>query len=61
VEELLSGYALSDETWGVLAASWSEQQLLEFPLLAGAYVGTAMQQNALRIRLAPDDFGLSHR
>jgi alkylhydroperoxidase family enzyme len=61
VEELLSDYAVSDETWGMLAASWSEQQLLEFPLLVGAYVGTAMQQNALRMRLAPDNPGLSHR
>lgn len=61
VEELLSEYALSDETWGTLAANWSEQQLLEFPLLVGAYVGTAMQQNALRMRLAADNPGLAHR
>jgi 4-carboxymuconolactone decarboxylase len=61
VEELLSEYALSDETWGTLAANWSEQQLLEFPLLVGAYVGTAMQQNALRMRLAADNPGLVHR
>lgn len=61
VEELLADYALSDETWNVLAKSWSEQQLLEFPLLVAAYVGTAMQQNALRMRLAKDNPGLTHR
>jgi 4-carboxymuconolactone decarboxylase len=61
VEELLADYAISDETWHVLAQGWSEQQLLEFPMLVGAYVGTAMQQNALRMRLAGDNPGLSHR
>ena len=40
---------LSDETWDVLAESWGEQQLMEFPVLVGVYAATAMQQNSLRV------------
>jgi alkylhydroperoxidase family enzyme len=61
VEELLGDTMISDETWDTLAKSWSEQQLMEFPMLVGAYVSTAMQQNSLRLRLAKDNPGLRHR
>jgi alkylhydroperoxidase family enzyme len=61
VEELLDTKMISDETWGQLAATWDEAQLIEFPTLVGQYVATAMQQNALRVRLAPDNPGLSNR
>ena len=61
VEELLDDKALSDQTWDTLAKHWSEPQLMEFPMLVGAYVGTAFQQNTLRLRLAPDNPGLTHR
>jgi hypothetical protein len=35
--------------------------ILKHPTLVGQYVATAMQQNALRARLAPDNPGLTHR
>jgi alkylhydroperoxidase family enzyme len=61
VEELLDDTMISDATWDTLAKNWSEQQLMEFPMLIGAYIATAFQQNSLRLRLAPDNPGLSHR
>lgn len=61
VEELLDDKMISDATWDTLAKNWSEQQLMEFPMLIGAYIATAFQQNSLRLRLAPDNPGLSHR
>ena len=61
VEELLDDKMISDETWAVLAKSWSEQQLIEFPAMVGAYVSTAFVQNSLRMRLADDNPGLSYR
>ena len=60
VEELLEDFAMSDATWGVLAKSWDEAQLLEFPSMVGQYVVTAYIQNSVRSRLAGDNPGLSH-
>lgn len=50
-----------DATWAVLAESWSEKQLLEFPAVVGAYVAIAFQHNSVRMRLARDNPGLSAR
>jgi len=61
VEELLADQCLSDETWNTLAKRWDEGQLIEFPMMVGQYVATAMVQNTLRIALARDNPGLSHR
>jgi alkylhydroperoxidase family enzyme len=61
VEELHADHAITDETWDALAKGWSEQQLMEFPVLVGQYLSTALLQNSLRIRLAADNPGLSHR
>ncbi len=61
VEELVRNQMISDATWDMLARSWDEAQLLEFPTLVGQYVTTAMQQNSLRIRLANDNIGLRQR
>jgi alkylhydroperoxidase family enzyme len=61
VEELIGDQALSDATWNTLAKSWGEAQLIEFPMMVGQYVATAFVQNSLRIRLAPDNPGLSYR
>ena len=61
VEELIANKALSDETWNTLAQSWDEAQLFEFPMMVGQYVAIAFVQNSLRIRLAEDNPGLSHR
>lgn len=61
VEELLSDQMISDEIWNVLARTWTERQLMEFPTLVGQYVAVAYSQNALRIRLNPENKGLRHR
>jgi 4-carboxymuconolactone decarboxylase len=61
VEELLGDQMISDETWNVLAQTWTEQQLMEFPALVGQYVAIAYSQNALRMRLNAGNRGLRHR
>src|SRR5690606_28027121 len=48
VEELIADQALSEATWNVLAKSWDEAQLIEFPMMVGQYVATAFVQNSLR-------------
>lgn len=61
VDEMLSRYRISDETWAVLAESWGDRQLLEFPILVGIYVATALQQNSLGAGLRAGNPGLAHR
>jgi alkylhydroperoxidase family enzyme len=61
VEELLEHKALSDATWDVLAQTWSEEQLIEFPMMVGQYVATAYVQNTLRVRLEGCEEGLARR
>jgi len=61
VEELLGDKMISDVTWDLLARTWTERQLLEFPMLVGQYFATALQQNSLRVRLANDNIGLRQR
>ncbi|MDE8652357.1 carboxymuconolactone decarboxylase family protein [Novosphingobium album (ex Liu et al. 2023)] len=60
VEELLDDKAISDATWAVLARSWDEAQMIEFPMMVGQYVATAFVQNSLRIRLEAGNPGLAH-
>lgn len=50
VEELVGDHCMSDRTWNTLATTYSEQQMLEVPMLVGAYLMTAMQQNSLKIQ-----------
>lgn len=61
VEEFHADHAISDATWDVLAKTWTNQQLMEFPVLIGAYIMTALQQNSLRVRLEPENPGLGYR
>ena len=61
VDELMATVMLSDATWEALAEDWNELQLMEFPILVGSYLATAMQQNALRMRLSHYNTGLSQR
>lgn len=61
VEELIGNQALSDATWNVLAHSWSEEQLIEYLVMVGQYVATALLQNSLRIRLQDGNIGLAAR
>jgi alkylhydroperoxidase family enzyme len=37
VEELQARSDITDETWDVLAATWSEGQLIELPMMVGTY------------------------
>lgn len=50
VEEMVGDHCMSDETWSTLAQTYSEQQMLEVPMLVGAYLMTAIQQNSLKIQ-----------
>lgn len=61
VEELLGNQMISDATWEALAQSWTERQLIEFPMMVGQYFATALQQNSLRVRLADENLGLRRR
>lgn len=61
VEELMDDYAISTETWNVLAASWSDQQLMELPGLVGHYLATALFQNSIRFELLEGNTGLRRR
>ena len=61
VEELVDDTYLSDATWDALAKMWDETQMLEFPMLVGLYLTTAMQQNSIRLRLHDDNVGLKRR
>ncbi len=58
VEELLSDFAVSDATWDILAKTWNEAQMLEYPSMVGQYVVTAFIQNSFRARIAPENPGL---
>jgi alkylhydroperoxidase family enzyme len=60
VEELLSDFAVSDATWDILAKSWNEAQMLEYPSMVGQYVVTAFIQNSFRCRIAPENPGLAN-
>ena len=61
VDEMLSHHRISDATWDVLAETWGELQLLEFPILVGVYAATAMQQNSIGAALRAKNPGLTHR
>ncbi len=61
VDELVLDQALHDNTYAKLALKWSEQQLIAFLMMVGSYVATAIVQNSLRARLAPDNPGLTAR
>ncbi|MEW9854311.1 carboxymuconolactone decarboxylase family protein [Novosphingobium sp. M1R2S20] len=50
VEELIADHCMSDGTWDTLAKTYSEKQMLEVPMLVGAYLMTALQQNSLKIQ-----------
>ncbi|MET1755431.1 carboxymuconolactone decarboxylase family protein [Novosphingobium sp. RD2P27] len=50
VEELIADHCMSDDTWETLAKTYSEKQMLEVPMLVGAYLMTALQQNSLKIQ-----------
>jgi 4-carboxymuconolactone decarboxylase len=61
VEELLGKQMISDDTWEILARTWNEKQLIEFPVLVGQYFTVALQQNSLRVPLDRECDGLRMR
>ena len=60
-EELRADVMISDETWAILAARYSESQLFELCVLIGQFTNVAYFQNALRCRLEPSNPGLAAR
>ena len=48
-DQLIDGYTVSDATWVALAASFSEQQLLEVLFLVGSYVCLSMVLNSVEL------------
>jgi alkylhydroperoxidase family enzyme len=50
VEEQMADYAISDATWTALTRTYSEEQMLELPLLVGCYILGALQLNSLKIQ-----------
>lgn len=59
VEQLLDDKAISDETWNTLARSWDEAQLIEYVMVVGQYLSTAIVQNALKVRMEKGIPGLT--
>jgi len=53
VDQLHDTAAVSDALWRQLAATWSEEQLLELLLLAGWYHAIAYLANGARVELEP--------
>jgi alkylhydroperoxidase family enzyme len=50
VEEQMADYCIADATWDALTKTYTEEQMLELPLLVGCYVLGAMQLNSLKIQ-----------
>lgn len=61
VEELHGDAMIADETWAILAQSLDEAQLYEMTVLVGQFTTVAYFQNAMRLRLAPGNPGLTAR
>ena len=61
VEELHESATISDETWRILAQSFNEKELIEILIVVGQYTCIAFVQNSLRVRLRPENPGLSAR
>jgi alkylhydroperoxidase family enzyme len=57
-EQLVDKQVIADETWAVLAKSWTEPQLMEFGVVVGQYIASAVYHNTMRTRLAAYNRGL---
>jgi alkylhydroperoxidase family enzyme len=53
VEQLHAAFKVDDALWTRLAATFSDEQLVELVMLAGQYHGIAMLVNALRVEREP--------
>lgn len=61
VEELHAHGTIGDATWSTLAQSYNDQQLIELPMLIGAYQMIAYVQNSLKVTLRAGNAGLAAR
>lgn len=60
-EELHRDAMISDAVWSVLASFLDDRQLIELVYVVGHYTKVAYLQNALRLRLSPENEGLFAR
>ncbi len=60
VEELLDNKAMTDATWNTLAETWDEARMIEYTMVVGQYVSTALVQNAIRVRMENGIPGLTN-
>ena len=60
-EELHQTSFVSDETWAVIAAHFTDQQIIEMLSIIGSYHEVAFVYNAIRVRPIPGNPGLSAR
>jgi alkylhydroperoxidase family enzyme len=60
-EELHETSHVSDETWSVIAAHFTDQQIIEILSIVGSYHEVAFLYNAIRVRPIPGNEGLSAR
>ncbi len=58
-EELRAGAMICDATWTTLAERLDQGQMFELLVLIGHFTNVAYAQNALRLRLEPNNVGLS--
>ncbi len=61
VEELHAHGTIGDATWSILAQSYDDKQLIELPMLIGAYQMIAYVQNSLQVTLREGNAGLQAR
>jgi alkylhydroperoxidase family enzyme len=61
VEELHETSFVSDETWSVIAANFTDKQIIEMLMLVGSYHEVAYLYNTMRVRLIPGNPGLAAR
>jgi 4-carboxymuconolactone decarboxylase len=57
-DELHATWCIADPTWAALAERYDVQQLIELPMLVGAYHMVAMTLNSLGVQLDPGLTGL---
>lgn len=61
VEELHETSFVSDETWAVISANFTDQQIIEMLSIIGSYHEVSFLYNAMRVRLLPGSRGLDAR
>lgn len=60
-EELHEVANVTDATWATIADYFTEQQIIELLMMAGAYHEVAFLYSAMRVRLMPGSLGLAAR